>query len=49
MKNKLPEDIVELVKVVIQLDPTSFALMQNDAELLLVRDKLARIKEKSDQ
>ncbi len=34
------EDIVKLVNIVKQMNSTSFALMQNNANVLLARDKL---------
>ncbi len=36
------EEIKGFVNIVKQLNPTSFALMQNNAKLLLARDELER-------
>lgn len=38
-KRKKMEDFLEIV---VQLDPVSFLLMQNNAKILLARDQLAR-------
>ena len=42
MSEEMKKEITEFVKIVEQLNPTSFMLMQNNAQVLLARDTLEK-------
>ena len=42
MSEEMKTDLTEFIQIVKQLDPVSFALMQNNAKVLLARDQLEK-------
>ncbi len=42
MSEEMKNELIDFLEIVVQLDPVSFLLMQNNAKILLARDQLAR-------